>query len=74
MDHTWQTWEIAVSVVFCLLSVSFMVWTVLQLRKMRLRSQEPPFDMQNPHGTNHVPDNIELGTQTVGVVVIVHEN
>lgn len=78
MGHIWQTWEIVVSIVLCTLSISFsisfMIWTALQLRKMRLCSQEPPFDMQNPRGANQATDNIELGTQSVGVVIIVHED
>jgi hypothetical protein len=30
--------------------------------------------MQNPRGANQATDNIELGTQSVGVVIIVHED
>lgn len=47
MGHTWQTWEITVSVVLSALSISisFTVWLVWQDRKMRQRSQEPDFDL-----------------------------
>ena len=70
MEHAWQAWEIAVSIVLCTLSVvfsvSFMCWLGWKIRKMKLRSQEPDFDMVNRRVVDHPPDDIELGIQTTG--------